>query len=106
MNIGDQDKPWVPQVSCGTCRSTLEKCLRGATQSMRFAISRVWREPSIGSNDFFCTVDIRTYKKLADRLKLVYPDMPSSIAPVAHSDQLPVPTPPLMADVTGCSSSS
>jgi hypothetical protein len=52
-------------------------------------------------------VDISKYKKPADRSKLVYPDIPSSIAPVPHSDQLPVPTPPatLLADDTESSAS-
>ena len=75
---------------------------------MRFAIPRVWREPSNHLNDcYFCMVDITTYKKPADRSKLVYPDIPSSIAPVPHSDQLPVPTPPatLLTDHTGSSAS-
>ena len=75
---------------------------------MRFSIPRVWREPSNHVNDcYFCMVDITTYKKPADRSKLVYPDIPSSIAPVPHSDQLPVPTPPAtsLADDTGSSAS-
>jgi len=94
MNIGDQDKSWAHHESCGTCRSTLEKWLRGGSQCMRFAIPRVWREPSNHVDDcFYCMVDITTYKKPTDRPKLVYPDIPSSIAPVSHSDQLPVPTP-------------
>jgi hypothetical protein len=75
---------------------------------MRFAIPRVWREPSNHVTDcYFCMVDIAKYKKPADRSKLVYPDIPSSIAPVPHSDQLPVPTPPAksLADDTGSSAS-
>ena len=42
---------------------------------------------------YFCMVDISKYKKLKDRLTLVYPKIPSSIGPVKHSDELPVPTP-------------
>ena len=89
MKIRDQDKSWSPIVSCGT----MEKWLRGARQSMRVAkFHELWREPSNHVNVcYFCMVDITTYKKPADRSKLVYPDIPSSIAPVPHSDQLPVP---------------
>jgi hypothetical protein len=39
-------------------------------------------------------VDISKYKKPKDRLTLVYPNVPSSLAPVPHSEELPVPTPP------------
>ena len=38
-------------------------------------------------------VNISRYKKITDRSKLTYPDIPSSIAPVPHNDQLPVPIP-------------
>ena len=39
-------------------------------------------------------VDISKYKKPKDRLTLVHPRIPSSIEPVPHSDELPVPSPP------------
>ena len=46
MDIGDQDKPWAPQVICGGCRrSNLEGWLRGSGKGMSFAVPRVWREP-------------------------------------------------------------
>lgn len=95
MAIGDQDKPWAPHVSCATCRSALESWLRGERKSMAFAIPRVWREPTNHVSDcYFCMVDISAYKKTTDRAKLTYPNIPSSIAPVPHSDELPVPIPP------------
>ena len=43
---------------------------------------------------YFCMVDISKYKKPKDRLTLVYPRLPSSIGPVPHSNELPVPIPP------------
>ena len=95
MAMGDQDKSWAPHYSCGSCRSTLEGWLRGIRKSMPFAIPRIWREPTNHHDDcFFCIVDISKYKKPKDRLTLVYPSTPSSIGPVPHSDELPVPTPP------------
>ena len=39
-------------------------------------------------------VDITAYKKPQDKKKLVYPDIPSSIAPVPHDEHLPVPESP------------
>ena len=43
-------------------------------------------------------VDISKYKKPKDRLTLVYPSVPSSIAPVPYNDELPVPIPPQSAE--------
>ena len=38
-------------------------------------------------------MDISKYKKTKDRKKIVYPSIPSSIAPANHSPQLPIPQP-------------
>jgi len=38
--------------------------------------------------------DISVYKKAKDRGKIIYPSVPSSIAPVSHSAELPIPVPP------------
>ena len=94
MAVGDQDKLWAPHYSCGSCRSTLDGWLRGIQNSIPFAIPRIWRKPMNHHLDcYFCMVDISKYKKSKDRLTVVYPRMPSSIGPVSHSDELPVPTP-------------
>lgn len=95
MKIGDQERSWAPHVICGTCRSALEGWLRDGKRQMPFAIPRVWREPTNHHDDcYFCMVDIAKYKKPSDRFKLIYPDIPSSRAPVPHSAELPVPDPP------------
>ena len=96
MPMGDQDKPWAPHVCCGSCRSTLEGWLRGTRKCMPFAIPRIWREPTNHHDDcYFCIVDISKYKKGKDRrTAIVYPSIPSSIAPVPHCEDLPIPTPP------------
>lgn len=95
MPMGDQDKPWAPHVCCGSCRSTLEGWLRGSRKCMPFAIPRIWREPTNHHDDcYFCIVDISKYKKGKDRrTAIVYPNIPSSIAPVPHCEDLPIPTP-------------
>lgn len=105
MAMGDQDKSWAPHYTCGSCRSTLEGWLRGTRKSMPFAIPRIWREPTNHHDDcYFCMVNISNYKKPKDRLSLVYPSVPSSIGPVPHNDELPVPTPPESAEAAACSS--
>ena len=58
MPVGDQDKRWAPHVICDYCRRTLEGWLRGEKRAMRFAIPRIWREPSNHYTDcYFCMVD-------------------------------------------------
>ena len=95
MKMGDQDKSWAPHFCCGSCRSTLEGWMRGSRKCMPFAIPRIWREPTNHHDDcYFCMVDISTYKKTKDRKKIVYPSIPSSIAPVNHGPELPIPQPP------------
>ena len=64
---------------------------------MKFAVPRIWREPTNLSSDcYFYLVD--PFKPQAEKNApaIVYTDIPSSIASVPHSAQLPVPsTPPL-----------
>ena len=95
MKIGDQDKHWAPRVICGTCRSNLDGWLRGDRHSMPFAIPRIWREPQNHTDDcYFCMVDISRFRRTKNRRDIVYPSIPSSIAPVPHSSELPLPKPP------------
>ena len=95
MKIGDQDKNWAPHVICGTCRSNLDAWLKGDRHSMPFAIPRVWREPQNLTDDgYFCMVDISRFKKTKNRRDIVYPSIPSSIASVPHSSELPITKPP------------
>ena len=49
-------------------------------------------------------VDISTYKKTKDRKKIVYPSIPSSIAPVNHGPELPIPQPPKTHPISSTSS--
>ena len=95
MKMGDPDKSWAPHFCCGSCRSTLEGWMRGSRKCMPFAIPRIWRKPTNHHDDcYFCMVDISTYKKTKDRKKIVYPSIPSSIAPVNHGPELSIPQPP------------
>ena len=71
---------------------------------MKFAIARIWREPTNHTNDcYFCMVDPSKRRTGKNAHAIVYPSIPSSIAPVPHSDQLQVPIPtrsqdPISAD--------
>lgn len=95
VHVQDQHVTWAPHVTCGSCRSTLEGWLRGTRKCMPFAIPRIWREPTNHhDNCYFCMVDITHYKSTKNRKNIPYPSIPSSIAPVPHSEELPIPSPP------------
>ena len=105
MKMGDQDKSWAPHFCCGSCRSTLKGWMRGSRKCMPFAIPRIWREPTNHhDNCYFCMVDISKYKKTKDRKKVVYPSIPSSIAPVNHGAELPIPQPSTTHAISSISS--
>ncbi|XP_076365929.1 uncharacterized protein LOC143254903 [Tachypleus tridentatus] len=95
MPVGDQDKPWAPRLTCEQCKKNLEGWYRGEKRAMKFAIPRIWREPTDhSSNCYFFMVD--PFKRQAGKntSAIMYPDLPSSITPVPHCPELPVPTPP------------
>ena len=63
-------------------------------RAIKFAIPRIWRESTNHTNDcYFCLVDPSKRRTGKNVLAIVYPSIPPSIAPVPHSDQLPVPIP-------------
>ncbi|KAL6480999.1 hypothetical protein MHYP_G00090790 [Metynnis hypsauchen] len=68
---------------------------RGEKRAMHFAVPRIWREPTDHStNCYFCMVDPSKRRTGKNATPVTYPDIPSSIAPVPHCPELPVPTPP------------
>lgn len=83
--VGDQDKSWAPHVVCGGCRSTLEAWYRGESRKMKFGVPNPKPQKT-------CVFD--------------YPDILSSLRPVAHSEELPVPPPPQQDQRDNCSSES
>ena len=68
---------------------------RGEKRAMKFAIPRIWREPTDhSSNCYFCLVDPSKRRTGKSAPPIMYPDIPSSIAPVSHCPEIPVPNPP------------
>ena len=73
---------------------------------MPIAIPRIWREPTNHLNDcYFCMVNVSYYKKSKDKRSIVYPGISSSIAPVPHCEDLPIPEPPTL-ELPSCASTS
>src|SRR6218665_1263833 len=68
---------------------------RGEKRAMMFSIPRIWPQPTDhSSNCYFCMVDPTKCRTGKNAPQIVYPDIPSSIAPVSHCPELPVPSPP------------
>ncbi|KAL6481179.1 hypothetical protein MHYP_G00092590 [Metynnis hypsauchen] len=85
MPVGDQDKPWAPHFTCEHCKKTLEGWYRGEKRAMRFAVPRIWREPTDHStNCYFCMVDPSKRRTGKNATPVTYPDIPSSIAHSVH----------------------
>jgi len=73
---------------------------------MPFAIPRIWREPTNHLTDcYFYMVDVSHYRKSKDKKSIVYPSIPSSIAPVPHCKDLPIPKPPMLESISSASGS-
>ena len=63
----------------------------------------VWREPRNYADDcYFCLTNITGFNA-SSRKKIKYPNLWSAMRPVPHSDDLPVPTPPVNKDLLSSS---
>ena len=92
VKIGDQDKNWAPHVACHTCIEHLRQWTNGKRISMRFAIPMIWREPQNHVSDcYFCALNLKGINR-RNRHTLTYPNIPSAIRPIPHSNELPIPT--------------
>src|SRR6218665_1093915 len=68
---------------------------RGEKRAMKFAIPRIWPQPTDHViNCYFCRVDPTKRRTSKNAPQIVYPDIPSYIAPAPHCPEVPVPTPP------------
>lgn len=89
-----QDKPWIPQLFCVSCYATLLSWFNGNKTKMPFAVPAIWREPSNHFHDcYFCMTNILGFSKKI-RHNIEYPDVFSMSKPVAHSEEMPPPSPP------------
>lgn len=92
--IGDQDKAWAPHISCARCTNHLRAWLNRSRKSMPFAVPMVWREPRDHVTDcYFCITEVAGFTS-KNKKHISYPNLPSAIRPVLHSDDIEVPVPP------------
>ena len=97
---GDQDKSWSPHICYKPCYNGLTAWFNGKKASSNFAVPMVWREPRNHADDcYFCSTNITGFNAHS-RKKIEYPNLRSAMRPVPHSDDLPVPTPPINKDLS------
>ena len=90
MKLGDQDKSWAPHMVCKTCVESLRDWTNGKLK-LKFAVLMVRREPKNHFDDcYFCLNDMTGFNK-HKKANWQYPSLDSTIRPVAHSEDLPVP---------------
>ena len=88
MKLEDQDKPWATYVVCKSWVKSLRQWTKGTRKPMGFGKSMVWREPPNHVDDcYFYSIDVTGVNK-KKRKSLNYQDFPSTIRPVAHSDDV------------------
>ena len=92
----DQDKSWAPHICCKPCYNAW---FNGKKAALNFAVPMVCREPRNHADGcYFCLTNI-TICNTSSRKKIKYPNLWSVMRPVPHSDDLPVPTPPVNKDL-------
>lgn len=96
--VGDQDKSWAPHICCVTCSRLLTGWANGS-RHMPFAVPMVWREPKDHSSDCYFCLTNTTGITSKSKHTLKYPNIPSAIRPVLHSDDLPIPNHPVSIDI-------
>ena len=90
LKLADQDKHWTPHIVCKPCVENLRGWTKGK-RHMQFGIPMVWRIPQNHHDDcYFCAVKLTGITSLTKHT-LTYPNFPSALQPVRHSDTIPVP---------------
>ena len=99
----------VPQLSCYTSFGLLNISTTFSNGHLvfnfafNFAFPMVWREPRNHADDcYFCLTNITGFNA-ASRKKIKYPNLRFAVRPVPHSDDLPVPPPPVNKDLLSSS---
>ncbi|KAI6655433.1 hypothetical protein LOD99_2268 [Oopsacas minuta] len=78
----------------------------GERNIIPFAVPMIWREPMCLLSDcYFCMTEIDDITK-KNKSTIAYPDVPSAIRPVLHSEDLPVPVPLEILDICSDNDSS
>ena len=87
VQLGDQEKPWVPHVVYKTCVEHLRQWTQGSRKALKFGIPMIWREPKNHTDDcYFCAINLTGINK-NKRKSFICPNLPSALRPVVHCDK-------------------
>ena len=104
IKLGDQEKAWAPHKACNLCVERLRHWTKGTGKGLTFGVPMVWREPKNHVDDcYFCLVCVSGCGK---HKMVTYPNIPSAIRPIPHSDEIPIPVFNAFEDVKRDESSS
>ena len=93
VKLGDQDKLFIPHVSCKIGVENLRDWRDKKRKSMPFAVPMVWREGKDHvTGCYFCMTNLQGIDR-KNKYCVQYPDVPSAIRQVPHGPDLPVPEP-------------
>ncbi|KAJ8716001.1 hypothetical protein PYW08_013286 [Mythimna loreyi] len=99
FTIGHQDKEWAPHRCCVTCIANLSNWMNGKRSSMPFAVPMIWREPTSHDMDcYFCLTNVVGFSR-KNKGNIVYPNTSSATRPLPHSEELPIPVPPVAMEI-------
>jgi len=104
--LGDQDKTWAPHIVCKRCVEDLRHWSKGEGKCTPFGVPMIWREQTDHVTDcYFCITNVQGFSK-KNKNKIKYPNLPSAMRPVPHSDEVEVPVPPVTFDELSTDSDS
>ena len=96
IKVVDQDKSWAPHKVCRACVENRRQWTKGKWKSWlwlkeSFGIPMVWSKPANHvDNCYFCIVNVAGFSS-KNKSKISYPNIPSAMRSVTHSDSIPVP---------------
>jgi hypothetical protein len=89
-----------------TCVTGLSRWWHGKQKHMPFGVPMVWREPTNHLNDcYFCMTKISGFST-KNKQNIEYPNLPSALRPVPHSEDVPISTVPVELNLSLSSSDS
>ena len=101
--FGDQDKSWAPHICCKPCYNGLTAWFNGKKAAFNFAVPMVWIKPQNHADDSYFSLTNTIGFNASSGKKIKYPNLRSAMRSCLHSDDLPVPPPPVNKDLLSSS---
>lgn len=94
LSIENQDKEWVPHISCKSCEINLGMWWKGTRDKLSFGVPMVWSKPLNHDDDcYFCGTNVFGFSAKTKH-KIIYPDCLSAVKPILHGENRLIPISP------------